>query len=78
MNFELKKIDLLGAITTINETTKRQYVNITIGVVGCPYEDIKTVQGAAYDFLATLTIDQASAGLQAFAIEFITEHYPNI
>ena len=78
MNFELKKADAVGGVTSKDANTSSQWLNITVGVVGCPYEDIKSTKTVAYEFANSLTVAEAKAGVDTFAAAWVAANYPNI
>lgn len=77
MNFEVKKAYTVGGVTNNNDGTMTQSINIQIGVVDCPYEDIKAERTVAYVFSENLTAKQAEDGIPAFAAQWVTDNYPN-
>jgi len=54
-----------------------QWLNITVGVIGCPYNmtETKTVK---YVFPNTITITEAKAGVTTFAVNWVAKNYPAI
>ncbi len=78
MEFELKNVDPIGGVKVKNETTTSQLLSITVGVVGCPYNDIKTNVLVEYEFLNSITIEQARIGMNTFALNWVSTNYPNI
>lgn len=77
MEFEVKKTEVFGSVQSKSETTSVQLINIAIGVVGCPYQDIVSIKTAPYEFDNSLTITQAREGIQLFAEQWVRENYPN-
>lgn len=77
MNFEVKKAYAVGGVKSNDNGTMTQHINIQIGVVGCPYEDIKTERTVEYIFNDTLTAKQAEEGIAPFAAEWVATNYPN-
>lgn len=49
---------------------------IAVGVVGCPYQDIKTTQTVKYVFANSLTVQQAKDGVLPFATGWVATNYP--
>lgn len=78
MQFELKKVDSIGAVTSKDADTSSQWLNITVGVVGCPHSDISTTKTIIYNFANSMTVAQAKAGVDTFAAAWIATNYPNI
>lgn len=78
MVFELKKVDSVGAVTSKNADTSSQWLNITVGIVGCPHADISTTKTISYEFANSLTVAEAKAGVATFAAAWIATNYPNI
>jgi hypothetical protein len=78
MNFELKNVVSVGDVKSVDADNSMQYLNITVGVVGCPYEDIISTQTVKYEFANTLTVQQAKDGVQTFALAWVTTNYPSI
>jgi len=76
MEFELKNVLRVGDVQAEDEDNSRQLLNITAGVVGCPYEMVitKTVK---YVFSNDLTINEAINGATPFAENWVSENYPN-
>jgi hypothetical protein len=78
MDFELKKAYSVGVVTSNNDGTMTQNVNITVVPVGCPYEDIKTEVTAKYVFDENLSAKQIEAGVPIFAKEWVATNYPAV
>lgn len=78
MNFEVKKIEPIGQVTSLTGDTSSQWLNITVGVVDCPYADIKSIQTVAYIFSNSITVTEARAGIDTFATNWVATNYPNI
>jgi len=77
MEFEVKKTEVVGSVSVKDEQTSIQHINITVGVVGCPYDDISSVRTVAYEFSNSLTITEAREGIRSFAEEWTRQNYPN-
>ena len=77
MNFELKNVVSIGDVTSENETNSFQFLNITAGVVGCPYKMVET-QTVKYVFSNSLTVQQAKDGVQTFAESWVATTYPAV
>ena len=77
MEFELKTAKAIGGVTSKDANTSSQFLNITVGVVGCPYNDISTIQTVAYEFANSLTVTEARAGIPTFAAAWVAANYPN-
>jgi hypothetical protein len=78
MEFEILKTEAVGSVKTIDETTKAQYINITVGVVGCPHEEISVTTTVEYQFSTSSTVADVEAGIQTFAQNWMSINYPNI
>ena len=78
MNFELKKVEPMGGVSLKDDNTSTQLLSITVGVVGCPYDDIKTTKMITYEFSNAITVAEARAGIETFASAWVTTTYPNI
>lgn len=78
MNFELKKTEVIGNITSKDENNSMQMVSISIGVVGCPYADIATHRIIEYVFPNTTSITDLQTGALAFAQTWLEANYPNV
>ena len=78
MEFELKAAKTEGGVKSNNDGTMSQYLNITVGVVGCPYGDIKTDKTVSYTFSENLTAKQIEDGIEPFAATWVATNYPNI
>lgn len=76
MQYELKSVKTIGGVKSNNDGTMTQYINITIGVKTCPYEDIKTERTVAYVFDENLTAKQAEEGIANFATQWVKDNYP--
>lgn len=77
MNFELKNVVSVGDVQSVDENNSLQNLNVTIGVVDCPYADIKTERTIQYVFSNDLTVKQAKDGVQPFAVQWVATNYPN-
>ena len=77
MNFELKNVVSVGEVQSEDENNSLQWLNITVGVVGCPYNMVET-QTVKYVFPNTLTITEAKAGVIPFAEKWVATTYPSI
>jgi uncharacterized protein (UPF0212 family) len=77
MNFELKNAVSVGDVQSKDADNSLQFLNITVGVVGCPYNmaETKTVE---YVFANNLTVQQAKDGVIPFAESWVATNYPNI
>jgi hypothetical protein len=78
MEFELKNVETIGGVSTKDENNSTQMLNITVGVVGCTYEDIKSTNMVEYEFANSLTVTQAKDGIQTFATSWVATNYPKI
>lgn len=77
MEFKVVKTEVVGGVSTKDEQTSIQHINITVGVVDCPYEDIKTIRTVQYEFSNSLTVTEVKDGIQTFAENWVLENYPN-
>lgn len=77
MNFELKNAVSVGEVQSEDENNSLQWLNITTGVVGCPYNMVET-QTVKYVFPNTLTITEAKAGVIPFAESWVATTYPSV
>ena len=77
MNFELKKVVSVGDVQSADADNSLQNLNVTIGVVGCPYEDIKTEKTIQYVFPNSISVQAAKDGVQPFAEAWVAANYPN-
>ena len=77
MKFELKNAVSVGEVQSEDENNSLQWLNITVGVIGCPYNmtETKTVK---YVFPNTITITEAKAGVTTFAVNWVAQNYPAI
>lgn len=78
MNFEVKNIEIIGSVHEKDENTSTQNMNITIGVVGCPYIDIITKRTVTYEFSNNISVAEARAGIITFAANWVITNYPNV
>lgn len=77
MEFELKNVVSVGDVQSVDADNSRQYLNITTGVVGCPYEGFTKTETVAYDFSNSLSVQAAKDGVQPFAAAWVVTTYPN-
>lgn len=78
MDFELKKVEAVGGVVAKDADTSSQWLNITVGVVDCPYTDIVTTKTVAYEFNNSITVAEAKTGVGVFAVTWVATNYPNI
>ncbi len=78
MKFEVKKIDVLGGTKTKDENNSSQMINISVGVVGCPYLDIVANKMVEYVFSNSMSIQAVKDGIPTFADAWVTENYPEV
>jgi len=78
MEFQIKKIDTVGGVSSKDENTSIQWLNITIGIVGCPYDDIIARKTIQYEFSNDLTVTEAKNGIETFANTWVSTNYPTI
>ena len=77
MNFELKNAVSVGDVQSVDENNSLQWLNITAGVVGCPYKmEITTTE--KYEFANTLSVQEAKDGVQPFAENWVKANYPAV
>jgi hypothetical protein len=77
MNFELKNVVSVGDVKSVDANNSLQWLNISVGVVGCPYADIITTQTVKYEFANSLTVQEAKDGITPFAEAWVVTNYPN-
>ena len=77
MNFELKNVVSVGEVQSEDENNSLQWLNITAGVVGCPYNMVET-KTVKYVFPNTITISEAKAGVKSFAVNWVATTYPSV
>jgi hypothetical protein len=78
MNFEVKKIDVLGNIKTKDANNSYLMLSVVVGVVGCPYADIVANKIVEYDFPNTSSISDVMSGKETFAANWVKTKYPDI
>lgn len=78
MNFELKKVDTIGGMKTVDTNNSAQMLNIQVGVVGCPYTDIVANKIVQYSFANTLSFQAVKDGITAFATTWVATNYPSV
>jgi hypothetical protein len=78
MNFELKRTEVTGNITRKDDDNSVQMISVSIGVVGCPYQDIATHRLIEYVFPNTTSISDLQAGALAYAQTWLEANYPEI
>ncbi len=77
MDFELKNVVSVGDVQSVDDDNSLQWVNITAGVVGCPYKmEITTTE--KYVFSNALSVQQAKDGIVPFAENFVATTYPSV
>lgn len=77
MEFELKNAVSVGDVQSVDAENSLQWINITAGVVGCPYKmEITTTE--RYEFPNTLSVQAAKDGVIPFAENFVSTAYPSI
>ena len=77
MNFELKNAVSVGDVQSEDANNSLQWLNITAGVVGCPYK-MELTETVKYVFPNSLTVQQAKDGVQTFAENWVATNYPSI
>lgn len=77
MEFELKNVVSAGEVQSEDSDNSLQWLNITTGVVGCPYNMVET-KTVKYVFPNTITITEAKAGVTPFAESWVVTNYPSI
>jgi hypothetical protein len=75
MEFELLNVVLVGGVQSVDAKNSLQFLNITAGVVGCPYNMVET-KTVEYVFANTLTVQQAKDGVTPFAESWVATTYP--
>lgn len=75
MNYEVKKTQVTGSVQSNTDGTFKQLINVTVGVVGCPYEDIKTEKTIEYVFAGTLSAIDAQKGIAPFVQKWLDDNY---
>lgn len=78
MQFETKTVELIGVIKPIDANTSSQAIRLTIGVVGCPHDDIITIKVIKYTFANTLTVQEIKDGVTPFVDNWMNLNYPTI
>lgn len=76
MEFELKNVMPVGDVKSKDADNSLQYLNITVGVLGCPYNMVET-KTIEYVFSNNITIQDAKNGVQSFAEKWVKQNYPN-
>ena len=78
MNFELKQVDIIGGVKTIDINNSGQMLNIKVGIVGCPYMDIVANKIVQYSFPNTLSFQAVKDGITIFATTWVATNYPSV
>jgi hypothetical protein len=78
MDFELKNVVSVGDVQSVDADNSLQNLNVTIGVVGCPYNDIKAERTIQYTFANSLSVQAAKDGVQPFAAAWVATNYPTV
>lgn len=77
MEFELKNVVSVGDVKSKNEEESSQYLNVTVGVVDCPYNMTETTT-VEYVFSNKLSVQEVKDGVVKFAKQWVEENYPKI
>ena len=77
MNFELKNVVSVGDVYSVDTNNSSQFLNITVGVVDCPYNMVES-QTVKYVFPNTLSVQEAKDGVQTFAENWVATNYPAV
>ena len=77
MEFELKNAASIGDVKSKDNDNSLQYLNITVGVKGCPYNIVET-KTVEYVFSNSITIKEAKDGVTTFAEKWVATNYPSI
>lgn len=77
MEFELKNAASIGDVKSKDNDNSLQYLNITVGVKGCPYNIVET-KTVEYVFSNSITIKEAKDGVTPFAEKWVAENYPTV
>ena len=77
MNFELKNVVSVGDVKSVDANNSLQWLNISVGVVGCPYDMVET-KTVEYVFLNTLSVQDVKNGVIPFAENWVATNYPAI
>ena len=75
MNYEIKKIQVTGSTQSNTDGTFKQFLNVTVGVVGCPYDDIKTEKTIEYIFDGALSANDVQKCIEPFVQKWLEENY---
>ena len=78
MKFEVKKVEVLGGTREKDANNSMQMLNISVGVLGCPYDDIVSNKIVEYTFANTMSIQVVKDGIVLFANDWVLENYPEI
>lgn len=77
MEFELKNAVPVGDVKSKDEKNYLQYLNITVGIVGCPYDMVET-KTVEYVLSNDLSVQDVKNGVIPFATEWVKNNYPTI
>lgn len=78
MQFEVKKVDVIGGTKTKDANNSTQMLSIQVGVVGSTYSDIVANKLVEYSFANTLSIQAVKDGISGFAANWVASHYPSL
>lgn len=78
MQFEVKKVDVIGGTRTVDANNSAQMLNIQVGVSGCTYNDIVANKIVPYTFANTLSIQAVKDGINTFAATWVSTNYPSL
>lgn len=77
MKFELKTAAAVGDVKSKDEHNSLQFLNITAGIVDCPYNFVETTT-VEYVFENTLSLQEVKDGMIPFAEKWVATNYPSI
>jgi len=78
MKFEVKKIDAIGCTREIDADNSMQMLSISVGIVGCSYDDIVSNKIVEYTFTNTMSIQAVKDGIASFSETWVATNYPEV
>ena len=78
INFELKKVEAIGGIKQKDDNNSTQMLNIQVGVVGCPYNDIVANKLIEYTFSNSTSFNEVKSSFSGFASTWVATNYPAV
>jgi hypothetical protein len=78
MKFEVKNIETLGGVMEKNSDYSMQMFSVSVGVVGCPYNDMISNKIVEYTFANNITYQDVKDGITSFIDSWVESNYPEV